>query len=124
MSNIGSHGHRTPTRLLGGLLLACTLGWWGPTLAAMPKERIEIKIDGVPDNMADNVRSYLTLSRYLTREDLTDPQVRRLADRAVDEAADALRPYGYYAPTIRSRTSRDEPKWIVRLKIIPGEPVR
>jgi translocation and assembly module TamA len=63
------------------------------------------------------------LSRYLTREDLTDTQVRRLADRAVDEAADALRPFGYYAPTIRSRTSRDDPKWIVRLKIVPGEPV-
>ena len=31
---------------------------------------------------------------------------------------------GYYAPTIRSRTSRDDPKWIVRLKIVPGEPVR
>ena len=74
--------------------------------------------------MADNVRSYLTLSRYLTREDLTDAQVRRLADRAVDEAADALRPFGYYAPNIRSRTSRDDPKWIVRIKIGPGEPVR
>jgi translocation and assembly module TamA len=109
--------------LLGWLVLACVLGWAGMTVAAAPKERIEIKIDGVPDDMANNVRSYLTLSRYLTREDLTDPQVRRLADRAVDEAADALRPFGYYAPTIRSRTSRDDPKWIVRLKIDPGEPV-
>ncbi|MGL6224905.1 MAG: autotransporter assembly complex protein TamA, partial [Steroidobacteraceae bacterium] len=44
-------------------------------------------------------------------------------DRAVDEAADALRPFGYYAPTIRSRTSWDDPRWVVRLKITPGEPV-
>ncbi|MEY2920136.1 MAG: hypothetical protein RL261_1441, partial [Pseudomonadota bacterium] len=120
----GAHGHRTHAGPLGWLVFACVLAWTGLAVAAAPKERIEIKIDGVTDDMAANIRSYLTLSRYLTREDLTDPQVRRLADRAVDEAADALRPFGYYAPTIRSRTSRDDPKWIVRLKIVPGEPVR
>ena len=124
MKPFGAHGHRTHVSLIGWLVFACVLAWTGLTVAAAPKERIEIKIDGVTDDMAANVRSYLTLSRYLTREDLTDPQVRRLADRAVDEAADALRPFGYYAPTIRSRTSRDDPKWIVRLKIVPGEPVR
>ena len=82
------------------------------------------QIDGVEKDVADNIRSYLTLTRYVTREDLTDGQVRRLADKAVDEAADAMRPFGYYSPTIRSRTSRDEPNWIVRLKIQPGDPVR
>ena len=114
MSAFGARGHRTPASLLGWLAFACAFGWTGLAVAAAPKERIEIKVDGVTDDMAANVRSYLTLSRYQTREDLTDSQVRRLADRAVDEAADALRPYGYYAPTIRSRTSRDDPKWIVR----------
>ena len=54
---------------------------------------------------------------------MTDSQVRRLADRAVDEAADALRPFGFYEPVIRSRTSRDDARWIVRLKVKPGEPV-
>jgi len=98
------------------------LAWCALALAAT--EHIDIKIDGVDKNIADNVRSYLTLTRYVTRDDLTDGQVRRLADRAVDEAADALRPFGYYSPTIRSRTSRDEPNWIVRLKIKPGEPVK
>ncbi|MGL6222152.1 MAG: POTRA domain-containing protein, partial [Steroidobacteraceae bacterium] len=110
-------------------VLACLLGWgiavpaWSAPLLGLNKGRIDIRVDGVPDAMADNVRSYLTLSRYVTRDDLTDPQVRRLADRAVDEATDALRPFGYYAPTIRSRTSWDDPRWIVRLKITPGEPV-
>jgi translocation and assembly module TamA len=41
----------------------------------------------------------------------------------VDEAIDALRPYGYYDPQVRSRTTRDAPAWIVRLKVRPGEPV-
>jgi translocation and assembly module TamA len=107
--------------LVGALAASATT--WAVPLLGGNKDRVEIRIDGVPNDVADNVRSYLTLSRYVTREDLTDPQVRRLADRAVDEAADALRPFGYYAPTIRSRTSRDEPRWIVRLNIKPGQPV-
>ena len=117
----GSVLRRRALSVLASVALVCC----GTCNAAIlkPKERIDIRIDGVPREMADNVRSYLTLTRYVEREDLTDPQVRRLADRAVDEAADALRPFGYYKPIIKSRTSRDEPNWIVRLRIQPGEPV-
>ena len=95
---------------------------WATTAAAA--DRIKIDIVGVDRAIADNVRGYLTLSRYTQRDDVTDAQVRRLTDRAVDEAADALRPFGYYEPTVRSRTTRDDPQWIVRLRIQPGEPVR
>lgn len=90
---------------------------------ASAADRIRIEIDGVDGAIRDNVRGYLALTRFAQRDDLTDAQVRRLADRAVDEAADALRPFGYYAPTVKSRTSWDDPQWIVRLKIKPGEPV-
>jgi len=103
-------------------LLGLMLAGWLPEAAGAPTIRIEI--DGVDRSIADNVRGYLTLSRYAEREDLVDAQVRRLADRAVDEAADALRPFGYYDAGIRSRTTRDDGRWIVRLRISPGEPVR
>jgi len=99
---------------------ALALAWASAATAA---DRIKIEIEGVDGLVADNVRGYLTLTRYAARDDLTDAQVRKLADRAVDEATDALRPFGYYAPIVRSRTSRDDPQWIVRLKIKPGEPV-
>ena len=92
-------------------------------VAAGAAETIRIVIDGVDRALADNIRSYLSLTRYAERTDLTDTQVRRLADRAVDEAADALRPFGYYDPQVRSRTVRDDATWIVRLRIKPGEPV-
>ncbi len=91
--------------------------------AAKAVTRIDVRITGVPEEIQENILAYLTLSRFAQRDDLTDGQVRQLAYRAVDEAADALRPFGYYAPKIRSRTSRDEPKWIVRLSVNPGEPV-
>jgi translocation and assembly module TamA len=108
--------------LVRAACVTLALAW--SIVASAATERVDIRIDGVDKAMADNVRAYLTLARYVTRDDLTDGQVRRLADRAVDEAADALRPFGYYSPTIRSRTSRDEPNWIVRLKIEPGDPVK
>jgi translocation and assembly module TamA len=108
------------TRIAAAGLAALALTAGAATHAA---ERIKIDIVGVNDAIADNVRGYLTLTRYAQRDDLTDAQVRRLADRAVDEAADALRPFGYYDPTVRSRTTRDDPRWIVRLRIDPGKPV-
>ena len=110
-------------RLLHALALVAALAGL-PGMAWAAKDRIDIRIDGVTRTIEENVRSYLTLSRYAQRDDLNDKQVRRLADRAVDEAADALRPFGFYAPTIRSRTSRDDPQWIVRITIDPGRPVR
>jgi translocation and assembly module TamA len=109
--------------LAAAAMALCVAGGFGAAVAA-PKERIDVRIDGVPGDIASNVRAYLTLTRYTERDDLNDPQVRRLADRAVDEATDALRPFGYYKPVIKSRTTWDDPTWIVRLKIQPGEPVR
>ncbi len=105
--------------LLCAGLIALTLG---PT-QAYGTERIEIRIQGVERPVEDNIRAFLTLGRYTEREDLTDDQVRRLSFRAVDEAADAMRPFGYYEPSIRSRTTRDDGNWIVRLKIDPGRPI-
>jgi translocation and assembly module TamA len=115
-------GRRVRRGLQGGarLVAVLALAW---TSAAGAAERVRIEIDGVERAIADNVRGFLTLGRYAERGDLGDRQVRRLADRAVDEAADALRPFGFYEPTIRSRVSRDGERWIVRLRIRPGEPV-
>jgi len=105
-----------------GAWLAAVLAFtWAAGAAAA--DRIKIEIDGVDGAIKDNVRGFLALTRFAQRDDLTDAQVRRLADRAVDEAADALRPFGYYAPTVKSRTSWDDPQWVVRLRIKPGEPV-
>lgn len=120
--NFSTHRGR-PTRWLRRGFVASVLMLAAALPCAAATDRIRIEIDGVDSIMAANVRSYLTLSRYTQREDLTDPQVRRLADRAVDEAADALRPFGYYEPIVRSRTSRDDENWVVRLKITTGAPV-
>jgi translocation and assembly module TamA len=115
--NPAARGPSGSRRLVAGLLL---LAWCAVAGAA---ERVRVEVDGVSREIADNIRAFLTLTRFAEREELADSQVRRLADRAVDEAADAMRPFGYYSPVIRSRTSRNDDGWIVRLKVKPGEPV-
>jgi translocation and assembly module TamA len=117
----GARARNRVGRVRGAFVALLALAWCGVTPAA---DRIRIEIDGVERPIADNIRAFLTLGRYVRRDDLTDPQVRRLADRAVDEATDAMRPFGYYAPSVRSRTTRDDENWIVRLFVVPGEPVR
>jgi len=118
-----THGSHVSRRIRCRLSLAAVLLLaWAQAFGA--SDRIKIEVEGVGTALKENVLAYLTLSRYVQRQDLTDAQVRRLADRAVDEAADALRPFGYYEPTVRSRTSRDDERWIVRLRVTPGEPVR
>jgi translocation and assembly module TamA len=126
MRNSLRGGGRGGTRLaavLAGLIAPLLITVPGGPADAADAGRVRIEVDGVEREVADNIRAFLTLSRYLDRDDVTDAQVRRLADRAVDEAADAMRPFGYYEPVIRSRTSRDDATWIVRLRIQPGEPV-
>ena len=66
-------------RLAGCCILAVALSWPAGAARGAPRERIELSISGVDDAIAENVRAYLTLTRYATRDDLTDPQVRRLA---------------------------------------------
>ncbi len=119
MSVAAIAGSRCGSRLRG---CACLVMLFAAATAGAA-DTIRLEIDGVDRAMKDNVRAYLSLDRYLQRTDLTDTQVRRLADRAVDEAADALRPFGYYEPRVNSRTTRDGDTWIVRLRIKPGEPV-
>ena len=113
----GHHGRRL--RACAWLAMLFAAG----TAGAAARDTVRIEVDGVDRALADNIRSYLSLGRYVQRTDLTDTQVRRLADRAVDEAADAMRPFGYYEPQVRSRTVRDDDTWIVRLRIKAGEPV-
>ena len=118
-------GATSTASLWGWRVRACALiaMLLAANVAAGATDTVRIEIDGVDRAMADNIRSYLSLGRYVQRTDLVDTQVRRLADRAVDEAADAIRPFGYYDPQVRSRTTRDGDTWIVRLRIKPGEPV-
>lgn len=101
-------------------VVVCVLG-----PCANPAEAsIRVEVNGVEGQARDNVLAYLSVERYATLDDLAPDLVERLFHRAESEVADALRPFGYYAPKLDATLTPDGKNWIARLTITPGEPVR
>jgi len=85
---------------------------------------IDIEITGVDGALRRNVLAFLSLERYKTRDDLDPALIERLQERAEREAAEALRPFGYYAPKVDSRIEQSGAgRWRARLVIDPGAAV-
>jgi len=85
---------------------------------------IDIQINGVDGELRRNVLAYLSLERYKGRDDLDANLVERLQERAVREAAAALRPFGYYEAKVEASVEKiDETRWRARLQIDTGIPV-
>ncbi|MGH8298678.1 MAG: autotransporter assembly complex protein TamA [Steroidobacteraceae bacterium] len=110
------HGAR-PRRLASGvlaLLLACPLARAG----------VAITISGVSDPLRSNVLAYLSFARYQRSNHLTPDTVERLQSRIGREVQSALRPFGYFQPTVHSSVTASGPgNWQVAITIQPGQPV-
>lgn len=85
---------------------------------------MRVEISGVEGEIETNIRVSLDLVRHGSREDLSEPAVRRLFARARSQIRDAMRPFGYYRPQIESRLERRDSQWLASFEIDPGEPVR
>ncbi len=84
---------------------------------------IRVTVEGVDGAIRANVLAYLSLQRYATLDDLQPDLVNRLVQRAEGEVVDALRPFGYYAPTVTTELTGDPKRWLARIVVTPGEPV-
>src|ERR1700743_2830563 len=88
------------TRTLGhsraALVLLCLL------LCPATRANITVAIRGVDDAVKANVLVYLSFERYKKRTDLSADTIGRLHDRVEREVQSALRPFGYYEPSIHS----------------------
>lgn len=86
---------------------------------------VEVAIEGVDEEVERNLLVYLSLQRYRERDDLSAETIERLHERVPHEVRQALRPFGFYAPTLQSDIQRLENgrDWRVHLRIDPGAPV-
>ncbi|HEY7889114.1 MAG TPA: BamA/TamA family outer membrane protein [Steroidobacteraceae bacterium] len=112
-----SHGARLPWRASGllVLLLGCVLA--GPWARA----GVAITVTGVSDPLRSNVLAYLSFSRYRRTPHLTRDTVDRLQSRIGREVHSALRPFGYFEPTVHSSVTALGPEnWQVAIAIEPG----
>ncbi len=85
---------------------------------------IDIEISGVNEELADNVRAFLSLSRYAKRKDVTEDAIIRLEKRTPLEAQQALEPFGYYEPKITHTLARTGENWKISINIDHGRAVR
>jgi len=85
--------------------------------------RLKVEVDGVKRDLERNIRSALSLEK-LDRDELTEDRIRRLHADAPDEIEEALQPFGYYRPQVRSELRQEGDQWIARYEVDPGPPVK
>ena len=104
--------HRASGVLL--LLLACPLA----------QANVTITVAGVSPPLRNNVLAYLSFARYQKIKSLASDTAERLETRIAPEVKSALRPFGYYQPTVSSSVTPAGPgNWKVSITIHPGQPV-
>jgi translocation and assembly module TamA len=108
--------HRGLRAVAGALAALC--------LSTPAQARIEIVIPDVTAAVANNVRTFLSLTRYADRDDVDAEVMARLQRRIVSETRDALEPLGYYEPEVAYEVQQDGKNWRVTLRITPGRPIR
>jgi translocation and assembly module TamA len=108
------------TGLLSRTVLVVALS----VLARQACAGIEIEIGGVAPVLENNIREFLSLSRYAKRDDLTEETVARLQRRIPGEVQRALEPLGYYAAAATFSSTFDGKNWKVHIEVDPGRAVR
>ena len=96
-------------------LLACGCAW----------ADIQIDINGIEkEQIRANVLVYLSLERYRTSDELSPDVLDRLHNRVDREVRAALKPFGYYEPTVRSNLEDLRGgNWRVTIDVELGKPV-
>jgi translocation and assembly module TamA len=85
---------------------------------------IEIVIPDETEQVQNNIRAFLSLTRYAERDDVTAETMSRLQRRIVSETRAALEPLGYYEPEVTYETAQQGDGWRVTIHVTPGRPVR
>jgi translocation and assembly module TamA len=91
--------------------------------APLRAERVTVVVEGVEGDMLESVRASIELTQYEDRE-VSPVEVRRLFERADDQAREALEPFGYYGAEATAKLERPEPsQYKATVRVKPGEPV-
>jgi translocation and assembly module TamA len=85
---------------------------------------IVIEIEGVDAPLEENIRSFLSLSRYAERKSIPAATMERLERRIPAEVKQALEPLGFYDPKVKSRITAEGERWTAVLEVDQGRPVR
>ena len=85
---------------------------------------VVIKVDGLDAKLKDNVLAYLSVERERERESMNPARLSLLHDKAEEEIQAALRPFGYFRPTVTASMVRTDQGFSLSYHIQPGPPVK
>ncbi len=83
---------------------------------------MEVSIEGVESNLADDLLVALSIHRQKDNDKLTAASVRTLFERSADEIKSVMNSRGFYHFQLDKNLSSREELWIVQFKIETGEP--
>ncbi|MCF6226543.1 MAG: BamA/TamA family outer membrane protein [Xanthomonadales bacterium] len=98
----------------------------GASEAANPHHlvgNLVIKISGVDDDLAANIKSNLSAFGYTGERIISHRRMLALRDDASREIQRVLQPFGYYHPQLNIDTSTTDSGWLWRLKVDKGAAV-
>ncbi|RCX26377.1 autotransporter assembly complex protein TamA [Thioalbus denitrificans] len=111
--------HAQAVRALSAALAWAVLLLW--SLGALAQPRVEVRLEGIEGELADNVRAYLSL---IQSPPDSEAHLRRLYRQAPAEIEQALAALGHYRPRIEPALNPDGEAWVAEFRIDPGPPVR
>jgi translocation and assembly module TamA len=83
---------------------------------------LDIKVEGVPDEIRDALLADLALQQYGGR-DVSPAQIRRLFKSAEAEVRKGLEPFGYYNATVQGALNETKEGFEAVFNVTPGPPV-
>lgn len=87
-------------------------------------DELTIEVVGVEEPVLSNVRNRVEPFRLIGNSRLSRRRREELRQTAEHNARRAMRPFGYYHPSISTRLKKQaERSWLLELKIDPGPPV-
>lgn len=92
--------------------------------AGSASAQLEFVVKGVDDPLRSNILAHVDTVQFGQRGRVSARQAEKIMANAVAKAGVALRPYGFYQPTIDVRLIRNEDREsVVELQVSPGPPI-
>ena len=90
---------------------------------AMAKLNVDVKIEGVKGELKKNVQKLLSVEQQKNAPEFDENTLQALYKQAPGEIINALAPFGYYTPDVKSSLIKKDDKWTATFNINPGPPV-
>jgi outer membrane translocation and assembly module TamA len=84
--------------------------------------RLDVEIVGLEDELLENVEALVGIVRESGSRDVRPGHIYRLHEKAPEQIATALQPFGFYSPTIEPYLDSESSPWRARYVVDAGPP--